>query len=233
MRRFYKSATAAAVEGGWTVLLDGRPIRTPGRAPLTVPTEALARAMAAEWEAQGETVTPASMPLTGFANAAIDRVPQNRDAFIDELAAYGDTDLVYYRADHPSDLVARQADAWDPIIAWAGRRFGASFELVTGITHRPQPAETLARLRSALEKRDDFHLTPMQPLVTISGSLLIALALAEGVIDADAAWAAGQLDELYQAEQWGEDALAAKSRAARRDTLDNAVRFLRLLDQPV
>ena len=231
MKRFYERATATPVERGWTVTLDERPVRTPARAPLVLPTQALAEAIAEEWRAQGDSISPATMPLTGLANAAIDRVGPNRDSFIDELARYAESDLVCYRADHPADLVARQADAWDPLIAWAAKRYDVAFETVAGIMHRPQPPSTVERLRAALAARDDFALTPMQPLVTISGSLVIALALAEGAIDVDAAWAAGQLDELYQVERWGDDPLAAKGREERRASLGAAARFLTLLWQ--
>ena len=229
MKRFYKSADATAADGGWSVTLDGRPIRTPAMQLLLVPTEPLARAIAEEWGAQGDEVKPATMPLTGLSNAAIDRVGTERAAFIDSLAAYADGDALAYRAEHPEDLVQRQAATWNPILDWAERRFGIEFELVRGVMHRPQPAETVARLRGALEALDDFALTAMQPLVTISGSLVVALALLEDAIDEDAAWSAGQLDELYQAEKWGEDALAAKSRTHRREAFAAANRLLTLL----
>lgn len=229
MKRFYKESDIASNDDGWSVTLDGRPIRTPAKRPLVVPTEALARAVADEWAAQGEAISPATMPLTGLANAAIDRVGTERLAFVDSLAAYGDGDALAYRADHPDDLVQRQLAVWNPILDWAERRYGVEFELVQGIMHRPQPPATVARLRAALDELDDFALTAMQPLVTISGSLVIALAVLEAAIDEDEAWEAGQLDELYQAEKWGEDDLAAKSRASRRDAFAAARRFLTLL----
>lgn len=229
MKRFYKAAEATPSDGGWSVTLDGRPIRTPAKRPLVVPTEALARAIADEWATQGDELKPATMPLTGLANAAIDRVGTERLAFVDSLAAYADGDALAYRADHPVDLVQRQAATWNPILAWAEQRFDVEFELVQGVMHRPQPPATVARLRAALEALDDFSLTAMQPLVTISGSLAVALALLEEAIDEDAAWEAGQLDELYQAEKWGEDDLAAKSRASRREAFAAANRLLALL----
>lgn len=229
MKRFYKVADVDAVDGGWSVTLDGRPIRTPARQPLVLPTEALARAIAGEWSAQGDEIKPATMPLTGLANAAIDRVGTGRTAFVDSLAAYADGDALAYRADHPEDLVQRQAATWNPILDWAERRYDVEFELVAGVMHRPQPAATVARLRAALEALDDFRLTAMQPLVTISGSLVVALALLDGAIDEEAAWTAGQFDELYQVEKWGEDDLAAKSRAHRREAFAAAHGFLELL----
>ena len=232
MKRFYKSVEVSPADGGWTVTLDGRPIRTPAKRTFVVPTAALARAAADEWAAQGDEINPATMPLTGLANAALDRVGADRTTFIDGLAAYADSDALAYRAEHPADLVQRQATGWNPILDWAERRYGVEFELVPGVMHRPQPATTVARLRAAIEPLDDFALTAMQPLVTISGSLVVALALLEGAIDEDAAWEAGQLDELYQAEKWGEDSLAAQSRASRRDAFAAARRFLILLEQP-
>lgn len=229
MKRFYKAAGVAPAEGGWTVTLDDRPVRTPARQALVLPTKALAQAVADEWMAQTETIRPATMPLTGLANAAIDRVASARAAFIDGLAAYGDSDVICYRAEHPADLATAQSAAWDPLIAWASARYDAAFEITTGVLHRPQPTTTLARLQAALEALDDFALTAMQPLVTVSGSLVIALAVLEGRIDPDEAWRAGQLDELYQAEAWGNDPLAAEARANRRASLEAAVRFLGLL----
>jgi chaperone required for assembly of F1-ATPase len=232
VKRFYKTVDAGPAEGGWSVTLDGRSIRTPAKRPLVVPTEALARAIADEWAAQGDEIKPATMPLTGIANAAIDRVGTERLAFVDSLAAYADGDALTYRAEHPEDLVQRETARWNPILDWAERRYAIEFELVSGVMHRPQPAATVGRLRDALEVLDDFTLTAMQPLVTISGSLVVALALLEEAIDEDTAWEAGQLDELYQAEKWGEDDLAAKSRASRREAFAAARRFLTLLERP-
>ncbi len=228
MKRFYKEAAAAPAERGWQVTLDGRAIRTPAKALLVVPNQPLADAIAAEWAAQGEEVKPASMPLTGLANAAVDRVSTGRDAFIDGLAAYAEGDVLAYRAEHPDDLVQRQDAVWNPILDWAEKRYGVEFVLVQGIMHKPQPAETVAALRGALTTLDDFTLTAMQPLITISGSLVIALALLDGAIDAEAGWTAAHLDELYQVEKWGEDSLAAEARANRRADFDAALRFVRL-----
>lgn len=229
MKRFYTTAEARAGECGWGVALDGRPVRTPARAPLAVPTAALAEAIADEWRAQGTDIQPATMPLTGLSNAAIDRVAPDRVAFIDSLAAYGDGDMLLYRAEHPADLVRRQDEVWNPILDWAERQYGIEFDLAHGVMHRPQPPATLARLRVALEARDSFALAALQPLVTISGSLVIALGLAEGALDVERAWAAGQLDELYQVENWGEDELALKARTARRVSFDAGARMLSLL----
>ena len=226
VKRFYQ---LAAVGEGGRILLDGRPVKTPGRRDLAVPAAALAEALADEWNAQGETLDPRSMPLTGLANAAIDRIAPDPAAFADGLAAYGESDLLCYRAEGPAPLAARQADLWDPILAWAQQRFDAVFELAVGVMHMPQPPETLAQLRGAVAERDPLALAGLSPLVTISGSLLIALALAEGAISLDQAWAAATLDERWQAEQWGEDAEAAAALANRRRDFAAAARFLALL----
>jgi len=226
MKRFYR--TAEAGEGN-RILLDGRPVRTPSGAALALPNVRLAEAVADEWSAQGETIDPRSMPLTGLANAAIDRVAPDPAAFAKGLAAYGEGDLLHYRADGPAPLAARQADHWDPILAWAQQRYDVVFEIAIGVIHMPQPPETVARLAAAVAGRDPFALAGLSPLVTISGSLLIGLALAEGAVGLDAAWAAATLDERWQAEHWGEDAEAAAALAGRRADFAAAARFLSLL----
>jgi chaperone required for assembly of F1-ATPase len=227
MKRFYRTVTVA--DGA--ILLDGRPVRTPARAPLTLPYPALAGAVAEEWRAQDETIDPRSMPLTGLANAAIDRVTPDPAKFIAPLAAYAETDLLCYRADAPDDLIAAQAAAWDPLLDWARTRYDVHFEITAGILHVPQPPATVARLSDALAARAPFALTPMSPLVTISGSLVASLALAEGVIGADEAFSVTHLDELWQAEKWGEDYLALETREARRGDFLAAAHFLKLLEE--
>lgn len=229
MKRFYTDATAIAVGDGWTVALDGRPVRTPGRAALDLPTAALADAVAAEWEAQGDVLKPATMPLTGFAYAAIDRVAPDRATFAASLAAFVESDLLCYRADGPPALIARQAEVWDPLLAWARARYDVGFFVTAGIVHAAQPAATLGRIGAAYAAFDVFRLAALHPVVTIAGSAVIGLAVAEGRLDADAAYAAGQLDELWQAEQWGRDPLAAAAQAERQASLAAAVRLLGLL----
>ena len=226
MRRFYKSA---GVGEGNLVMLDSRPVKTPGRAPLAPPSARLAEAIADEWNAQGEKIDPWAMPLTGLANAAIDRVAPAKEAFARGLAVYGESDLLCYRAEGPAQLVARQAELWDPLLAWARDRYDVSFEVTAGVIHRPQPPETVARLAAAVHGYDAWRLAALQPLVTIAGSLVIALALAESAIDLDRAWDAGTLDEQWQIEQWGEDAEAMKALAGRRADFAAAARFLSLL----
>lgn len=229
MKRFYQSVTTAPAEGGHHVLLDGRPVRTPAKALLVLPTPALAAALADEWQAQATDIVPAAMPLTRHANTALDRVAPQRDVVVAEIARYGESDLLCYRADWPAELVARQASAWDPLIAWAQARYDLTLAVTSGIVHVAQPAETLARLTQAVAALDDWRLAALHTLTTLSGSLVIGLALVDGAVGADGAWAASQLDELYQVEHWGEDALATKARDHRRTEFDAAVRFLALL----
>jgi chaperone required for assembly of F1-ATPase len=229
MKRFYKNAAAVPSAGGVAILLDERPVKTPGRHPLLVPTEELAEAIAAEWNGQGEEIDPRAMPLTGLANAAIDRVTPDPAAFAATLAAYGESDLLCYRAEGPQPLVQRQAEQWDALLEWARHRFDIELTTVSGVMHRPQPPATVARLAAATAARDPFRLAGLSPLVTVSGSLIIALALAEGAIGLEDGWAAATLDEQWQAEQWGEDPLAAAAIAARRSDFDAAYRFLTLL----
>ena len=229
MTRFYSHATLRTAQGGFEILLDERPVKTPARRPLLLPTEPLARAVAEEWNAQGEKVDPRSMPLTGLANAAIDRVAPDAESFARGLAAYGANDLLCYRAEGPSSLVVRQAELWDPLLAWARRRFDVDFEIVCGIMHRPQYEATLRQLAHAVAARDPFALAGLSPIVTIGGSLIVARALAEEAIDLDTAWSAATLDEAWQAEQWGEDAEAAAALEARRHDFAAAYRFLTLI----
>ncbi|HEX8389180.1 MAG TPA: ATP12 family protein [Sphingomonas sp.] len=226
MKRFWKEV---AVGEDGVVALDGRPVRTPGRVPLALPAPALAQAVADEWRAVGETVDPRAMPLTGLSNAVIDRVAPDPSAFAAGLARYGESDLLCYRADAPAELVARQAAAWDPMLDWARTRYDVHFELATGVMHRAQPAATVARLGDAVTALDAWRLAALSPVVTITGSLVLALALIEGAADADAVWTAATVDEAWQAERWGEDALASQALAARRAEFDAAVRFLSLL----
>ena len=229
MKRFYKNAAVSPETGGVAILLDGRPVRTPAKNALRVPTEELAEAIADEWNAQGERIDPHAMSLTGLANAAIDRVLPDPAAFAATLAAYGDSDLLCYRSEGPKALVERQEGIWDPLLAWARKRYDIDFELVCGVMHRAQPERTVERLAQVIAERSPFQLAALAPLVTIAGSLLIALALAEGEIGLEQAWRAATLDEAWQAEQWGEDALAAQALDARRRDFEAAYRFLTLL----
>ena len=225
MKRFW---TDVAVDADRGIRLDDRPVRTPGRVPLVFPTVALAEAAADEWRGVGETLDPRAMPLTGLGNAAIDRIAPDTVAFAAGLARYAETDLLCYRAEGPEPLVERQRAAWDPLLGWAQTRYDVHFEIATGVIHRAQPPATLARLGEAVASCDAFALAALSPIVTVTGSLVAALALAEGAADSDTIWAAAHIDEDWQAELWGEDALAAEARAGRRREYDAAARFLRL-----
>jgi len=230
MKRFWKDvAIVPADGGGFGITLDARPVRTPARAALLLPTRALADAVAAEWAAQGEEVDPRSMPMTGLSNAAIDRVLPDPALFVNQIAAYAETDLLCYRADAPATLIARQAAAWDPLLAWARTRYDIALRVTAGIVHVAQPPETLTRLRAAVAAHDAHALAALSPLVTIGGSLIAALALAEQAIDPDAAFDVTHLDELWQVERWGEDALATEARTLRKADFLAAARFLDLI----
>lgn len=226
MKRFWSEVS---VDAERVVRLDDRPVRTPGRVPLALPTDALSEAAAAEWRAVGETLDPRAMPLTGLANAAIDRIAPDRAAFAAGLAKYGESDLLYYRADDPEPLVERQRAAWDPLLAWARERYDIHFEVTAGVMHRAQPPATLARLGEAVASRDAWRLAGLSPVVTVTGSLIAALALDEDAADADAVWSASDVDEAWQRELWGEDPLATEAREGRRCEFDAGVRFLAAL----
>lgn len=227
MKRFWTEAAVAESDRGWLVRLDGKTVNTPRRVPLLLPNEAVADAVCQEWSAVGETLDPRSMPLTGLANAAIDHA--DRAGFAAALARYGETDLFCYRAENPPGLLARQATEWDPFLAWARRRYDIELVVAPGVIHRPQPPLTLMRLTAAVDALDRWRLAGLNPIVTIGGSLIGGLALLEEAFDERRLWDATQLDELWQAGQWGEDAEAATVRAARRDDFSAAARFLRLL----
>lgn len=230
MKRFWKEVAAAPEEGGWAIRLDGKPLRTPARNALLVPTEALAQAIADEWRSAGETIDPRAMPLTGLANAAIDRVAPHPDSFAMGLAKYGESDLACYRADSPRQLVARQEKSWDELLGWARRRFDVDFCTTVGIVHVAQPEETVRGLLHAVASFDPFRLAGLAPLVTISGSLVAALAVAEGQLPPEQAWDAVTIDEQWQREQWGADAEAEAVLEARRSDFFAAAKFLELLD---
>lgn len=229
MKRFWQTAAATPQAAQWGVALDGKPLRTPARAALLVPTAALAHAIADEWNAVADRIDPRAMPLTGLANAAIDRVMPDAPAFAARLAAWGQSELIAYRADGPPSLVAAQAEAWDRWAAWFTHRHDASLAITTGVMHVAQPAETLARIAAAFAAFTPFQLAALDPVVTITGSAVLALAVADGAMPADAAYDAAHVDARWQAQHWGEDALAQAAEAARRAELGQAARFLQLL----
>jgi chaperone required for assembly of F1-ATPase len=232
-RRFYREATALA-DGPpdalvWRIALDGKVVKTPARNPLGLPTRALAEAIAAEWNAQDAKVKPHSMPLMQIASTAIDRVTPDRDRIVAETAGYAATDLVCYRAEGPDELVARQAAAWDPLIDWLRERYDVSLQTAAGVMAVPQSERALSALARVVAAQDDLRLTALGVITGAAGSLAIGLALLEGRITPEEAAAAAQLDELYQAERWGNDPEAENRRAAQKSDLIAARRFLDLL----
>ena len=229
MKRFWKEVTVEPGDGGWGIRLDGRPVKTPARAPLAVPTEALAEAIAEEWRGVGETVDPRAMPLTGLANAAIDRVAPDAHGFASALARYAEADLICYRAEGPRALTSRQEQSWDPLLGWARRRFDVDFATTSGLVHVPQPPATVERLSHAVVALDSFRLAGLSPLVTIGGSLVAALGLLEKAITPEEAWDAVSIDERWQLEQWGADTEAQAALENRRRDFFAAARFLELL----
>jgi chaperone required for assembly of F1-ATPase len=215
-KRFYASATMEGEEGGFALRLDGKRAMTPGRRALAVPDRRLADAIAAEWSAQGELIDPLSMPVTRLANSAIDGVASRLGDVRAEVLAYAGADLLCYRSGEPEGLIARQAAAWGPVLKWAEQRYGVRFLLAEGMVHVAQPETTIAVLSAAIDAFDDpFRLAGLSLATTLTGSALIALALAEGALDVDAAWVAAHVDEDWNIEKWGADAEAMQRRARR------------------
>lgn len=225
-KRFYKNAEAVAEKGGFAITLDGRPTRTPAREPLVLPTEALGAAVAAEWNAQGETIDPATMPLTRIANVAIDGVARARDEVAAEIVKYAGSDLVCYRAEHPERLVAKQSLHWDPVLGFARDALKARFLLAEGVVFVGQPDEALEAVGAVIPRDDVFTLTALNVLTTLTGSALIALAVLRGALDVDAAWAAANVDEDWNAELWGYDHEAAARRTAREIEMRAAAQMI-------
>ena len=216
IRRFYTEVAARPVEGGWAVLLDGRGAKTPGRAPLVLPTEPLARLAADEWAAQGEFIHFATMPATRLAFTAVDRVPAAREALAAEVARYAGSDLLCYFAESPQALLLRQTERWGPLLDWAEAELGVRFERAAGIVHRPQAPETLARVEAAAAGLDDWGLAGLSYAAPLFGSAVLALALQRGRLSGEEAFEASRLDEAYQEELWGVDAEAAERTANMR-----------------
>jgi chaperone required for assembly of F1-ATPase len=228
-KRFYKDVTVGGSDGDYTILLDGRPVRTPAKRSLAVPTKALADAIAAEWAAQGERIDPNSMPLSKLAITAIDGVANHAGDVAAEIVKFAGSDLLCYRAEAPEALTVLQASAWDPILAWARTELGAHFHLAKGVIPVVQPDEALEKIAAAVARFDAMALTALHVLTTLLGSALLALAHAKGRISADEAWIAGHVDEDWQISQWGIDFEAAERRAARLREFEAASRFLTLL----
>lgn len=223
-KRFYKDVTVTQVDDGFSVQLDGKPVRTPGKALLAVPTQPAAELLAAEFDAQQETINPVSMPVVRLVNTAIDGVATDLQAVLEDVMRFSGSDLVCYRADAPQELVQRQADAWDPILDWAQATLGARFILGEGIMHVAQPREAVTAVGIWLKQREDaFRLSSIHLMTSLTGSALIALAVEAGAITPDEGWKIAHVDEDWTNEHWGEDAEATARRIARRKDFDAAV----------
>lgn len=227
-KRFWSKASAEPCDGGFTVYLDTRPVRTPAKAPLVLPTLALAQAIAAEWDAQTGLVTPATMPFTRTANSAIDKVAPQFDDVAAMIAAYGGSDLLCYRAPEPEPLVTRQTAAWDPLLRWAATTLAAPLRTATGVMHIPQDPASLDALTARVAAQTPFQLAAFHDLVALSGSLILALAVTEGHLDAETAWGLSRTDETWQSERWGVDEEAAELTALKKAAFLLADRFFGL-----
>ena len=231
MKRFYREVSVASGEAGYGVALDGRRVRTPSKAPLDLPTRALAEAVAAEWDAQDGEIKPHTMPMMQLASTAIDRVRPRRDAVIGEIASYAETDLLCYRADGPVGLATRQATEWQPMLDWAAGRFDAPLEVTEGVMPVAQPRGAVAALRAAVAECDEFILAALCNLTIASGSLVLALAVRDSAMDPESACDVSQLDEEWQASEWGRDPAAESRRNRARAEILSAARFLALLQR--
>ncbi|MEM9437423.1 MAG: ATP12 family protein [Pseudomonadota bacterium] len=230
-KRFWKESAVIEKEAGFAVALDGREVKTPLKNALIVPTRAMADAIAAEWDAQEEKIDPFSMPATRAANSAIEKITPQREAVIDALAEYGASDLICYRAEAPRELVARQVEAWDPLLTWAREALGAELKTVTGVMFAAQPAEALAALRAPLEAADAFELAGLHDLIMLSSSLVIGLKARE-VGDPAPLWTASRVDETYQADEWGYDEEAMEAAQEKATAFAAAHRFYQLAQKP-
>ena len=226
-KRFYETVTVEPQDGGFQVKLDGRGIRTPARASVMFPKVEVAEACAAEWSAQSDVIDPATMPVTRLANTVIDGVATQSELTREDLGRYAETDLLAYRAEDPERLVRRQADAWDPIVDWVRQRFGVSLATGTGVMFVRQAPETVEALREAVGRETDpFRLAALHQVTTLTGSLILALALADGRISSQGLWAAAHVDEDWNIELWGEDEEAARRRDSRFQDLQAAALLL-------
>jgi chaperone required for assembly of F1-ATPase len=228
MKRFWKDAFVEPAEDGWRVTLDGRPIRTQGGQPQFVPARPLAEAMAEEWRAQGEEVDPQAFPLRDLADYAIDHVAHDRAGTFAKLLAYAETDTLCYRADPDEPLYRRQRELWEPLVTAFEARHAVRLERVSGVIHRPQPAETIERLLAVLEQQDDFTLSALSTLAPLAASLTIALIAREPGADIPALFGAANCEQDWQAELWGWDTLAEQARARRLASFEAAAKFARL-----
>lgn len=228
-RRFWTEASISAVPDGWEVRLDDRVLRTPGKLPLVLPTQALATEIAGEWNAQADIIAPLAMPLTRAANSAVERVAPQFAGVAGMLVEYGGTDLLCYRAERPAALAARQDECWTPLIDWAREELGVPLRVTQGVSPVAQDPAALARLRTRLDALTPWELTALHDLVTIPGSLILGLAVLHARLDAAEAHALSRIDEEHQAALWGRDEEAEAAAAGRLDALRVAERLLGLL----
>jgi chaperone required for assembly of F1-ATPase len=228
MKRFYREVTLGSGTAGFEILLDGRPVRTPAKAPMTLPSQRLAEAVMAEWQAQDKDINPETMPMTRICCTALDQVSANRAQTVADLAVYGRHDLLCYRCEEPADLAQEQQQLWQPLLDWAALTLDARLQSTNSLCAIEQPPESLAALERWIGRYDDLALAALGQAVTASGSLVIGLALAFGRLDANAAFAASQLDEIYQIRRWGADSELSKRHAGIRAELDSAEAFFRL-----
>ncbi len=232
-KRFYKEVAVKDEDGGWaSLLLDGKPVRTPGKAPLALSSRALAEALAEEWRMQGERIDPSTMPLTRLANSAIDGVMGREQAVIDDIARHAASDLLCYRAEGPKGLVEAQGKHWDPVLAFGREELKAPLVLAEGIVHVAQPEASLTRIRGELEGCDPFSLAALHVMTALTGSALLALAVLKGKLSPEEAWEAAHVDEDFQISQWGEDEEAKARREARWRDFAAAARALALARKP-
>jgi len=228
LKKFYKKATVKGKKAPFCIALDGRVMKTPLKASLEIPSKALARAIADEWNAQGEFVDLNNMFLTKYANTAIDRVETRKENIVDEIVAFASSDLVCYRADTPQGLVDKQAQSWDPVLKWAHEHHGLNFICVAGIIYASQPDATLVAAHGVLSALDAYSLTAIHNLTTLTGSALLAMAVIDGAITADEGWNAAHVDEDWNIAQWGTDDDAIERRKLRRGEFDGIIEFYRL-----
>ncbi|GEQ99153.1 ATPase [Iodidimonas gelatinilytica] len=233
MKRFYKAVTSVPADTGegegFGIALDGRLVKTPLKQPLRAPTKALAQAIQGEWEAQGDKIDLATMPMTQFLNSAIDRVGMRRQPVIDEVSAYGATDLLCYRADAPDTLVALQEQHWTPPLEWLDRTHGIRLATTIGVSPISQKPDALAALRAVVASFDDMRLMALHNATTVTGSVVLALSYLAGVLDHADLWAAAMVDEDFQISRWGEDAEAKKRRDLVHAELTDLDRWLSLI----
>lgn len=228
-KRFWKAVDVTETPGGFSVALDGRLVRTPAKSSLVLPSRALAEAVAVEWDAQDDKIQPLTMPNTRSANAAIDKVVPQRAEVVQMLADYGDSDLICYRADAPEGLVARQSQAWDPLMGFARETLGAPLDARAGVIHVPQDPVSLAALHHHTDQLTPFELTAFHDLVSLSGSLVIGFATIRDFDTVEALWQASRIDEAWQIEQWGDDEDATEQAEIKRAAFRHAAAFFRLV----